>query len=149
MRALFVLVVTANASTIVRELLSRHETKATYVGVKASRVPLRLTSPRQPTKKQWATFTIRKYLSYSKPGQHGDEQQQQFAFIAAQQSDAVRGALAKLTPGEDVLLSWDHEYVTREFKIRYKHATSKEMVECAGPICSAPERIVTKLAPDA
>ena len=31
MRALLVLVATANATTIVRELLSRHESKATYI----------------------------------------------------------------------------------------------------------------------
>ena len=65
---------------------------------------MRLISPPQPAK-QWARFTIRKYLAYTKPGQHGDEQQQWFAFAAAEQSDAVRSALAKLTPGEDVLLS--------------------------------------------
>lgn len=125
----------ASGPSFSRDVLSSHETRATYTGVEAGMEPMLRIFPPQPAK-QWAVFAITEYISYSKPGQYGDEQTERFAFVAEEQSEAVSAALAALTPGQNVLLSWDHEYVTRAETID-GHETSS----------SYPERIVTKLEP--
>ena len=66
-----------------------------------------------------------------------DEQTDRFAFVADEQSEGVSSALSALAPGQNVLLSWDHEYVTRSETVDGRETSS-----------SSPERIVTKLAPD-
>ena len=118
-----------------REVLSTHETRATFTGVEAGMEPMLRIFPPQPAK-QWAVFAITEYISYSKPGQYGDEKTERFAFLPEEQSDAVSAALFALTPGQTVLLSWEHEYVTRAETIDGRETSS-----------SYPERIVTRLEP--
>ena len=118
-----------------RNVLSTHETRAIFSAVEAGMEPMLRIFPPQPAK-QWAVFAVTEYTSYSKPGQYGDEKTERFAFVAEEQSEAVRTALAALTPGQTVLLSWEHQYVTRAETIDGQESSS-----------SFPERIVTRLEP--
>ena len=49
----------------------------------------------------------------------------------------MSSALSALAPGQNVLLSWDHEYVTRSETVDGRETSS-----------SYPERTVTKLEPE-
>ena len=63
-----------------REVLSTHETRATFTGVEAGMEPMLRIFPPQPAK-QWAVFAITEYISYSKPGQYGDEKTERFEVL--------------------------------------------------------------------
>ena len=105
-----------------RELLAEHETIA-----KLSKVEFRKCMGRTSLcpdqcghSGNFATFDITTYLSYKKPGQYGDEKTKSYLFqiddnlknpkLTKEMAEAVNA----LQPGDTVLLSWRHDYVTRK-----------------------------------
>jgi hypothetical protein len=103
------------------ELLSAHETEAVFAGIefrtcrgKTGRCPENCGSSGE-----FAIFTIDKYLKYEKPGKYGDAKAkdkriQISDFHKKPKGDAKLNETIKgLTKGDRVLLSWDHNYVTR------------------------------------
>ena len=69
---------------------------------------------------EFASFAIKKYLKYEKLGQYGDPEQQSFSI---QVSDFHKQPLGEpktletvkgLKKGDYVLLSWHHDYVTKQ-----------------------------------
>ena len=129
------------ASEEKRELLAEHETVAQFQEL-AYRECMGMTSEcpdRCGNSGEFANFTILKYMAYRKPGKYGDAKTERFSFqvndnmlnqkIPLRTSDTVR----TLTKDDYVLLSWRHDYVTKN----------------GG---SAPERTITvlrKLTPEA
>mmetsp|Transcript_33923 Transcript_33923/g.41816 ORF Transcript_33923/g.41816 Transcript_33923/m.41816 type:complete len:122 (+) Transcript_33923:263-628(+) len=95
-----------------RELLSSHETEATFKGFQQGKEPLLKIYPPRPAK-QWATFKIDKYINYEKPGKYGDAKAENFRCVAAEQSEEVAETISQLEVGQKVKLSWNHDYVTR------------------------------------
>lgn len=63
-------------------------------------------------------FRIVKYLMYEKPGEYGDPKADEFTFLVEDNMQhpkvpgTIRDALKSLNPGDMVLLSWNHDYVT-------------------------------------
>lgn len=103
-----------------RELLSRHETIAEFTGTRVHRC-LGLTSlcPDQCGHSGTvADFRIVEYRAYEKPGEYGDPKAEQFVVLIednrkqAKVPAAIREAILSLKPGDRVLLSWNHDYVT-------------------------------------
>ncbi len=103
------------------ETLSNHETVAVFEGTRLHRC-IGLTSlcpDRCGHSGTLATFKIVKYLKYEKTGKYGDPQGETFVFMLEnnlKQAKApleIRETVAGLKPGDTVLLSWNHDYVTR------------------------------------
>jgi hypothetical protein len=121
------------------ELLSTHETVAEFEGIKYPKC-MGLTS-RCPencgSSGEYAVFKIVKYLKYEKPGKYGDakakEKQLRISDYHKQPvGDPKLNAIIKeLNKGDRVLLSWDHNYVTKKYE--------------SGTTGSFPERPITKL----
>ena len=123
-----------------RELLSMHETVSVFEGVRFQRCMGRtaLCPDKCGHGGNFAVFKIAKYLKYEKPGQYGDDKAAKYEFMT---SDSAGGRkigekmfkmVSSLKPGDTVLLSWRHDYVTQNG-------------------CSYPERTVTfvkKLTPE-
>jgi hypothetical protein len=116
------------------ETLARHETVAEFRGTNYHRC-LGLTTlcpDRCGESGTLATFRIVNYLNYEKLGEYGDPKCDAFAFLVENNMkhpkvpDDIRAAINTLKPGDLVLLSWKHDYVTSQ----------------GG---SAPERPITKL----
>jgi hypothetical protein len=116
------------------ETLARHETVAKFRGTNYHRC-LGLTTlcpDRCGESGTLATFRIVNYLNYEKLGEYGDPKCDEFAFLVENNMkhpkvpDDIRAAINTLKPGDLVLLSWKHDYVTSQ----------------GG---SAPERPITKL----
>lgn len=116
------------------ETLARHETVAEFRGTNYHRC-LGLTTlcpDRCGESGTLATFRIVNYLNYEKLGEYGDPKCDEFAFLVENNMkhpkvpDDIRAAINTLKPGDLVLLSWKHDYVTSQ----------------GG---SAPERPITKL----
>jgi hypothetical protein len=116
------------------ETLARHETVAEFCGTNYHRC-LGLTTlcpDRCGESGALATFRIVNYLNYEKLGEYGDPKCDEFAFLVENNMkypkvpDDIRAAINTLKPGDLVLLSWKHDYVTSQ----------------GG---SAPERPITKL----
>jgi hypothetical protein len=116
------------------ETLARHETVAEFRGTNYHRC-LGLTTlcpDRCGESGTLATFRIVNYLNYEKLGEYGDPKCDEFAFLVESNMkypkvpDDIRAAINTLKPGDLVLLSWKHDYVTSQ----------------GG---SAPERPITKL----
>jgi len=105
-----------------RELLSAHETEATFVGIKDHKCMGRTSAcPDQCGHSgKLAVFKITKYLKYEKPGEYGDPKQETFQVLIednmknAKVSAAIREAIMALKPGDAVRLDWNHDYVSRE-----------------------------------
>jgi hypothetical protein len=123
-----------------RELLSMHETVAVFEGVRAHRCMGRtaLCPDNCGDSGTLAVFKIAKYLKYEKPGQYGDAKANRYQFMTADNKgnkkigDEMFKTVSGLKPGDVVLLSWRHDYVTQNG-------------------CSFPERTVTfikKLTPE-
>jgi hypothetical protein len=119
-----------------RELLANHETLAVFDGVE-----YRLCKGRTALcpkdcgdSGEFATFTVRKYLKYEKPGEYGDPKQVDFLvqisdYYKKPKGDAsILKTVSGLKKGDYVLLSWHHDYVTKDG-------------------VSSPERPITKLEP--
>ncbi len=123
-----------------RELLSQHETVAVFEGVRVHRCMGRtmLCPDNCGDSGNLAVFKIAKYIKYEKPGQYGDEKAAKYEFMTSDNKgnkkvgEEMFKTVAGLKPGDLVLLSWRHDYVTK-----------------GG--CSFPERTVTflkKLTPE-
>ena len=105
-----------------RQLLSEHHTLATFDGVefRLCRGRTALCPERCGHSGNFANFTIRKYVKYKKHGEYGDPEQKSF-LIQISDFDklpigdpAFAKTIADLKKGDFVLLSWNHDYVTKE-----------------------------------
>jgi len=117
-----------------RDLLSKHETLATFDGLEQQQCFF-MTSFCPDECGHGGTnavFTIIKYLNYQKTGQYGDEKSDKYYVRVTDSIEStglipqVREILDSLEKGEHVQLSWNHDYV---------HTDG----------CSSPERPITKL----
>jgi hypothetical protein len=105
-----------------RELLANHETLAVFDGVNYRQCMGRtaLCPDKCGHSGEFATFAIKKYLKYEKPGQYGDPEQTSFLVQVSDYSKKPKGdpkileTVKGLKKGDFVLLSWHHDYVTRE-----------------------------------
>ena len=103
------------------ELLSAHETVARYMGLTAHicRGLTSLCPDRCGDSGALATFAVVRYLHYEKHGEYGDPQAERLLVLVEDQHGRpkvpplVRMAIRDLKEGATVLLSWHHEYVTR------------------------------------
>jgi hypothetical protein len=119
-----------------REVLSSHETLAVFDGIefRLCRGLTSLCPARCGHSGEFASFSIKKYLKYEKPGEYGDPEQQTFLVQVSDRDKKAKGdpkileTVRALKPGDYVLLSWSHEYVTQGGS-------------------SFPERPIVKLAP--
>jgi len=110
------------AADVKRELLSSHDTEASFVGLKDHRCMGRTSlCPDQCGESgKLATFKIVKYLDYKKPGEYGDPKQEEFMVLIedsmkhAKVPVGIRDAILALKPGEMVHLKWNHDYVTKD-----------------------------------
>lgn len=102
-------------------LLSIHEVKATFKGIR--REPCRFLTSLCPDKcnhsKDVATFAVDQYIEYAAHDKYCDEKQGQifYAFGAEEgstehQSGQFDGKIKALTPGDKVILRYEHRYVT-------------------------------------
>lgn len=114
--------VAENASGEKRQLLAEHETVAVLAGIdyQLCRGLTALCPKECGQSGEYAKFTIKKYIKYKKHGQYGDPEQ---ATYAVQISDyhkhplgdpKIREAVKDLKKGDYVLLSWRHDYVTKD-----------------------------------
>jgi hypothetical protein len=105
-----------------RQLLSEHHTLASFNGVefRLCRGRTALCPERCGHSGNFAGFTIKKYVKYKKHGEYGDPEQKSFH---VQVSDfdkepigdvAIAKTIAGLKKGDVVLLSWNHDYVTKD-----------------------------------
>jgi hypothetical protein len=143
-----------------RELLARHETVAVFTGAPFKKC-LGLTAlcpDKCEGSGEVATFEIRGYLVYEKRGQYGDPQQGQFTVRISDHNKkplgnpARRAVLDDLKPGDFVLLSWQHDYVTSDgssFPARpvtnlkkIPAAEAAELLKKASPAPAAPKEPV-------
>ena len=121
------------------ELLSTHETVAEFTGIEY-RVCRGLTS-RCPENcggsGEFAVFSIVEYLNYEKPGKYGDAKAKDRRIRMSDFHKKPIGdpklneKITGLKKSDRVLLSWNHNYVTRTFE--------------NGTTGSFPERPITKL----
>ena len=128
------LVAKAKRAAVKTQLLSAHETEAVFAGIEYRRC--RGLTGRCPERcgssGEYARFTIAKYLKYAKPGKYGDAKAKDRLihisdFHKKPTGDPKLNAIIKgLKKGDRVLLSWNHNYVTRDGS-------------------SAPQRPITKL----
>ena len=103
-----------------RELLSRHETVAEFTGTRYHQCmgKTSLCPDRCGSSGTVATFRIVTYLHYEKPGKYGDPEKTEFVVMIennmkeAKVSAEIRKTIDTLQPGDRVLLSWNHDYVT-------------------------------------
>lgn len=109
-------------TNIKRELLSAHDTEASFLGLKDHQC-MGLTSlcpDRCGESGKLAVFKIVKYLDYKKPGEYGDPKQEEFMVLIEDNRKrprvpaAIRDAILALKPGELVHLKWHHDYVTKD-----------------------------------
>lgn len=123
--------------------LSRHETIATFAGIKRS--PCRFLTSLCPDRcghaGEVALFSINSYISYEKFGQYGDPESTQFHVRvdnnggngSEKQPEGISEKVRALVEGQIVKLSWDHNYVTTTWE--------------GGGSGKSPERPVTLLEP--
>ena len=105
-----------------RELLANHETLAVFEGVdyRLCRGLTGLCPERCGSSGEFASFVIKKYLKYEKLGQYGDPEQQNFSIQISDFHKQPKGepkileTVKGLKKGDYVLLSWHHDYVTKQ-----------------------------------
>jgi hypothetical protein len=128
-----------------RDLLSSHDTVASFTGLKDHRCMGRtaLCPDRCGESGKLATFAIVSYLHYEKPGEYGDPKQERFLVLIEDNMKnpkvpkAIRDAIVALKPGDLVRLQWNHDYVTQdgskfpERPIRKLSVLTKEQAEKA------------------
>jgi hypothetical protein len=121
------------------ELLSTHETVAEFTGIeyRACRGATSRCPENCGSSGEYAVFTIVKYLKYEKPGKYGDAEAKDKRIRISDYHKKPAGdpklnaIIKELKQGDQVLLSWDHNYVTKKYK--------------TGTTGSFPERPITKL----
>ena len=104
-----------------RELLAEHETIAKLSKIEARKC-MGLTSMCPDNcghSGDFASFDIVTYIRYKKPGEYGDDKSKNYMFqvednkknlkISKELAETVRA----LQPGDQVILNWRHDYVTR------------------------------------
>jgi hypothetical protein len=105
-----------------RELLSSHDTIAVFRGIREHRC-LGLTAlcpDRCGHSGKLATFEIRQYRQYEKPGEYGDPKQDEFQILMEDNtgkckiSARIHAIVKALDVGDEVHLKWNHDYVTRD-----------------------------------
>lgn len=104
-----------------RDLLSSHDTKARYLGLKEHRCMGRtsLCPDDCGHSGKLATFEIVQYINYEKPGEYGDPKQERFQVLIQDNKGNVKvsaeisAAIAGLQVGDSVHLKWNHNYITR------------------------------------
>ena len=108
--------------TIKRQLLAENQTVAKLTGIAYQRCRglTALCPDNCGDSGDYANFEIVAYVKYNKVGEYGDEKAKTYSFqvndnhgvvkITKEYADKVRA----LKPGDYVLLSWNHDYVTRE-----------------------------------
>lgn len=105
-----------------RELLSAHETVAQFTGVAfhQCRGLTALCPDKCGSSGDVATFKILGYLLYKKTGEYGDPMQESFMFQIEDNmknlkvTPELRATVAALKKDDYVLLSWNHDYVTKD-----------------------------------
>jgi hypothetical protein len=105
-----------------RELLANHETLAVFDGMEYQLCKglTALCPDRCGDSGEFASFAIKKYLKYEKLGQYGDPEQETFAVQVSDYYKKPKGdpkileTVKGLKKGDYVLLSWHHDYVTKE-----------------------------------
>ena len=124
-----------------RELLADHQTVAKLTSIAYHRClgMTALCPDNCGDSGDYANFQIAAYLVYTKNGEYGDPKTDSYSFqiednhhklkVTRELSDKARA----LKPGDYVLLSWHHDYVTN--------------FEPGGGSSSGPERPITKLEP--
>jgi len=123
-----------------RDLLSLHKTVAEFEGLKELQCRhMTMLCPDQCGHGGTvATFKIKSYVQYEKPGEYGDEKATKFhvklsdSVASTGLTPEVRATLDALTPGDEVALEWNHDYVTVEYE--------------GGCSSSSPQRPITHLA---
>ena len=118
-----------------RELLSEHETVAQFTGVafQKCRGLTSLCPDKCGNSGDVASFKILGYVLYKKTGEYGDPLQESFMFQVEDNmknpkvTPELRATVTGLTKDDYVLLSWKHDYVTKDGS-------------------SSPERPVTKVS---
>ena len=105
-----------------RERLANHETLAVFEGVdyRLCKGLTALCPDKCGQSGEFANFTIKKYLKYEKLGQYGDPKQTDFLVQISDFNKNPKGdpkilaTVKGLKKGDFVLLSWHHDYVTKE-----------------------------------
>lgn len=118
-----------------RELLAEHHTVAQFTGVAFQKCHglTSLCPDKCGSSGDFASFKILGYVLYKKTGEYGDPMQESFMFQIednmknAKVTPELRAAVAALKKDDYVLLSWNHDYVTKDGS-------------------SSPERPVTKVS---
>jgi len=122
-----------------RELLAEHETVARFTSIAFQRCRGRTAACPDNCGQSGnvASFTVVSYLAYRKTGQYGDPKTSTYAFQVDDNHKNLKipkelaARVQELKPGDHVLLSWQHDYVTR--------------FEAGGGSVSFPDRPITKL----
>ncbi len=104
-----------------RELLSAHDTKARFSGLKNHTCMGRtsMCPDNCGHSGKLATFEIIEYIKYEKPGEYGDPKQENIKILIEDNKEnikipaEIRAAILALKPGDTVHLKWNHDYVTR------------------------------------
>jgi hypothetical protein len=105
-----------------RQLLSRHDTVAEFAGTRQHRCMglTTLCPDRCGHSGTMATFKIRHYLDYQKPGEYGDPRQEEYLVLVSDNTgkakipQATAAAIQALQQGDRVRLVWQHDYVTND-----------------------------------
>lgn len=106
----------------VRQFLADHQTLAVFDGLQY-RLCRGLTAlcPKEcGDSGEFANFSVRKYIKYEKIGQYGDEKQTSYLVQVSDYNKKPKGdaqinkTVAGLKKGDFVLLSWRHDYVTKD-----------------------------------
>merc|ERR1712173_543054 len=117
------------------KLLSRHLFKAQFQEIKTSPVMVKIYPP--PPAKKVVSFKVTEYKDHRKYGQYGDEKKNVYMTNFESLSESRKAMLKKLKQGDNVLIGYDHNYVTkmRNYPVGHGKRTEK------GFSTSAPDRI--------
>ncbi len=110
------------ASEEKRQLLANHETLAVFDGIEyhLCRGLTALCPDKCGHSGEFANFKVKKYLKYEKLGEYGDPEQKTFSVQISDFHKKPKGdpkileTVKGLKNGDYVLLSWHHDYVTKD-----------------------------------
>jgi hypothetical protein len=108
---------------VVEELLSKHETIAEFKGIRFHSCMGRtaLCPESCGHSGEDAIFEIKSYTNYQKPGEYGDAKQSTYRIRVSDFSKkpvgdaAINEFVRKLKKGDQVILNWNHNYVTTKY----------------------------------